>query len=260
MTELQEKLDGLCAKIHPDVWAQARRHTDEEGLSKALLDVAQNTMTVYEKLLSELAPTERDLLTNLARQAGPHPPGTAAFPIESFHLTLGRPLNTLERAATGLLGRHLVQQVPAEESIVSREVLDFLKGRPKCGWRCSDPFFPVALFVQSNGHLPYSLLPWLTGAKPEERDDDEIDLLSRIPATGYLSSPRTRKLTQINGRWCWLTSEQQRSGRNAGGFQQVVYALPDRHQLAADRLLGKGTIYVHTHYYGNPIYAIKDNP
>ena len=124
------------------------------------------------------------------------------------------------------------------------------------GYRSLDPLLGIFLYKQANKILPHWLKSYLSkDIEVNDFDTYEQELISRLPESGYIMSPTSRKLTCDRDKWFWLTSERN---SNNGDLEQVMYMLDDRMAAAAVRLKERNIIKIHSHHYGKPIFIANE--
>lgn len=123
------------------------------------------------------------------------------------------------------------------------------------GYRIVDPVISLHLFYLENKKLPHWVRDWLRKSQPKiELDTLEQDIISKIPSAGFLTSPKSRKLTYVRNKWFWLTAEQYGRNKQEQGLEQVMYILPENEQKAANKLKERELLVVYTHHYGMPVF------
>lgn len=212
--------------------------------------------TELAETLSRLSEQEKKVYLTLANLGWKNPPYIYFTMSDiNFHCRRGEDdIKTTEENVENLITMGVVVAGTAEPQ-VNPQTLELIKvSLSYVGYRIRDPLVSLYLYYESNKQLPHWLKQWLQASSPKiELSHQEQELIARIPESGYIMAPTSRKLTRVRDKWYWVTSEKNRKDPDAG-MEQMMYILPDSQQEISENLLKKNLLVVHSHHYGMPIH------
>ena len=209
-----------------------------------------------EKLLSTLNEEEIKVYKTIANLGYRHPPFTYSTisDINFYARRTEKDIETTTENIESLISLGYVVAGTADPQVNPKNLEIVKISLSYVGYRIRDPLVSLYYYYESNKQLPHWLKEWLQSSSPKiELNNYEQELISRIPQSGYIMAPTSRKLTRVREKWYWVTSEKNKNNPD-GGLEQIMYILGDKEQETAESLLQRNLLVIHSHHYGMPIH------
>ena len=227
---------------------------------KEIVSKTQTYVLKYKRLIDQmltiLSEEERVVYTAIANLGWKNPPFTYST-IADINFSARRKeegIISTEQNIESLISLGYIVAGTAEPQVNPR-TLDLIKiSLTYVGYRVRDPLISLYYYYESNKQLPHWLKDWLQSSSPKVTlNNHEQELISRIPQSGYIMAPTSRKLTKVREKWYWVTSEKNMKSPDAG-LEQIMYILGDKEQDTSENLLNRNLLSIHSYHYGMPIY------
>lgn len=194
---------------------------------------------------------KQTILFNLLLELGSYDPPYVYYTLERILKYKPEITDTAEEDLIFLTSNGLIKiGIPNQEFDINKSVQK--KVIKNIGYAIQDPIMNIYHYYKESTVLPAWLKGMIIDKSKVILNHYEQELIQKIPSSAYIMSPKSRKLTHVRDKWFWVTSEQK--GGATDGLEQIMYILADQEQKAANQLLQRNLLMIHSHHYGMPIY------